>query len=78
MAHYEVGRLRVSVETETHLAQILDVNVEHLIEGEAPHNATKRGPVSLLQRQIEQVSQLPRSKQKFVSEMLSTVIQAGG
>ncbi|WP_234422185.1 hypothetical protein [Sedimenticola thiotaurini] len=35
----------------------------------------KRGPTPTLQRQIEQISQLPRAKQKFVMEMLDTVIQ---
>ncbi|EKO3627862.1 hypothetical protein M3926_001920 [Vibrio metschnikovii] len=37
--------------------------------------ATKRGPMPKLQRQIEQVALLPKAKQKFVSEMLETVIQ---
>jgi len=75
IAHYEVGRLRISVELLTLLAKTLAVNLEELIEGPATNSATKRGPTSLLQRQIEQISQLPRTKQKFVSEMLETVIQ---
>ncbi|WP_199775610.1 hypothetical protein [Microbulbifer pacificus] len=37
--------------------------------------AAKRGPAPKLQRQIEQVALLPKAKQKFVSEMLETVIQ---
>lgn len=36
--------------------------------------ATKRGPMPKLQRQIEQLALLPKAKQKFVSEMLDTVI----
>ena len=75
VAHYEVGRLRISVELLTVLAKTLSVSVEEIIEAPNPNNATKRGPTSLLQKQIEQVSQLPRAKQKFVSEMLDTVIQ---
>ena len=35
----------------------------------------KRGPKSKLQQQIEQVTQLPRTKQRFVSDMLDTVLQ---
>jgi len=35
----------------------------------------KRGPVSKLEKQIEQVQLLPRTKQQFVMEMLDTVIQ---
>lgn len=75
VAHYEVGRLRISVELLTVLAKTLSVSIEELIEAPPLNNATKRGPTSLLQKQIEQVSQLPRAKQKFVSEMLDTVIQ---
>ncbi len=37
--------------------------------------AAKRGPMPKLQRQIEQVALLPKAKQKFVSDMLETVIQ---
>jgi transcriptional regulator with XRE-family HTH domain len=75
MAHYEVGRLRISVEMLTTLAKTLGVSVEQLLEDDVPTKAAKRGPTSLLERQIEQISQLPRTKQKFVSEMLDTVIQ---
>lgn len=75
MAHYEVGRLRISVEMLTNLAKTLGVSVEQLLEDDVPTKAAKRGPTSLLERQIEQISQLPRTKQKFVSEMLDTVIQ---
>jgi peptide deformylase len=35
----------------------------------------KRGPKSKLEQQIEHVHQLPRTKQKFISEMLETMIQ---
>ncbi len=39
---------------------------------------TKRGPTPKLQRQLERVSRLPKAKQKFVSEMLETVLQQAG
>jgi transcriptional regulator with XRE-family HTH domain len=74
MGHYEVGRLRISVELLALLAKTLSVSVEELIDGSATKAKAKRGPASLLQRQIEQVESLPRTKQKFVSEMLETVI----
>ncbi|WP_143872486.1 helix-turn-helix domain-containing protein [Catenovulum sediminis] len=75
MAHYEVGRLRISVELLSKLAQTLTIGIEQLLQEPVPNQTTKRGPTSLLQKQIEQVSQLPRAKQKFVSEMLDAVIQ---
>lgn len=35
----------------------------------------KRGPASTLQRQMEQIDQMPRGKQKFISEMLDALIK---
>jgi len=35
----------------------------------------KRGPASTLQRQIEQISLMPRAKQKFIAEMLDALIK---
>ncbi|MFT5529149.1 MAG: DNA-binding XRE family transcriptional regulator [Alteromonadaceae bacterium] len=75
MAHYEVGRLRISVELLTTLAKVLSVNVETLLEEPTPQTATKRGPTSLLQKQIEQISLMPRGKQKFINEMLDALIK---
>jgi len=57
------------------LAETLEGSVEELLEDQPANDKRKRGPVSKLQRQIEQVSQPPRAKQKFVMDMLDTVIQ---
>jgi len=70
---FEKGRRRIPVSLLPQLAQILAVSAEFLISGEAP--TTKRGPTPKLQKQLEQLNQLPRSKQRFVSEMLDTVLQ---
>ena len=78
MAHYEVGRLRVAVSMLPILARELNSSVEELIGERANGDHRKRGPASRLQQQIEQISQLPRSKQRFVMEMLDTVLQRGG
>ena len=75
MAHYEVGRLRIAVSTLMPLAEILNNSVDELIKGKAARATAKRGPASKLQQQIEQVARLPKTKQKFVSEMLDAVIQ---
>jgi transcriptional regulator with XRE-family HTH domain len=75
MAHYEVGRLRVPVSMLPELSEVLAVSFEELL-GNAPEAGKgKRGPASKLQQQIEQVRHLPRTKQKFVSEMLETVLK---
>ncbi|MCP4285410.1 MAG: helix-turn-helix domain-containing protein [Gammaproteobacteria bacterium] len=78
MAHYEVGRLRVAVAMLPALAKALAVSIEELMDVQPTAAKGKRGPTPALQRQIEQISQLPRTKQKFVMEMLETVIQQAG
>jgi len=52
----------------------LHVSIEELIGNDARRNS-KRGPASRLQQQLDQISQLPRAQQKFVSQMLDTVLQ---
>lgn len=76
LAHYEVGRLRVAVAMLPTLAKLLSVSLDDLM-GEDPAHARngKRGPVSKLEQQIERIAQLPKAKQRFVMDMLDTVIQ---
>jgi len=75
MAHYEGGSLRIAVALLKPLAKALAVSFEELIDEPVPASKKKRGPSSKLQQQIEQIQQLPRTKQKFVMEMLDTVLQ---
>ena len=70
---YEVGRRRMPVSALPTLARHLGVAVEELM-GEQPP-AARRGPAPKLQQQIERIQQLPRAKQRFVIEMLDTVLQ---
>lgn len=53
---------------------ILSVSLEGLLGEEAENTPRKRGPASRLKQQIQIISQLPKSKQKLVSEMLDAVI----
>jgi hypothetical protein len=46
---------------------------EELI-GKKDVQPAKRGPAPKLQQQIERIQRLPRSKQRFVIEMLDTVL----
>ncbi len=73
MQSFEKGRRRVPVSALPILSKTLGVPVEELI-GMKTHES-KRGPTPKLQRQLEQLQQLPRSKQRFVSQMLDTVLQ---
>jgi len=72
VASYEVGRRRVPLSLLPTLAQALGVSATELIEEQAPSG--KPGPTPKLQRQIEQVSRLPKGKQKFVTDFLDTVL----
>jgi len=73
---FEKGRRRVPVSALPGLSKALGVPVEDLLG--AKSQAAKRGPTPKLQRQLEQLSQLPRSQQRFVSQMLDTVLQQAG
>lgn len=72
IASYEIGRRRVPVSALPGLAKALAVPIEALL-GLATGSA-KRGPAPKLQRQLERVSQLPKPQQRFVEQMLETVI----
>ncbi len=80
LAHYEGGRLRISVAMLTAAAKELGAAVEELLGQAAKKGNGKRGPAPKLQRQIDQIRQLPRSRQRFVMDMLDTVIrqESGG
>lgn len=71
---YEVARRRVPVSALPILAKLFNISIDELL-GETEKPSNKRGPASKLQQQIEKVNLLPRAKQKFVSEMLDTVLQ---
>jgi transcriptional regulator with XRE-family HTH domain len=72
---YEVARRRVPVSALPTLANVFQISIDELLGGANNQTGSKRGPTPKLQKQLERVSTLPRSKQKFVSEMIDTVIQ---
>lgn len=78
IASYEVGRRRVPVSLLPATAQALGVSVEQLI-GQKEAAPAKRGPAPKLQQQVERIQRLPRTKQRFVMDMLDAVLaQQGG
>jgi transcriptional regulator with XRE-family HTH domain len=77
LAHYEAGRLRLLAGALPTLADQLGVTVEDLI-ATPKRNARKRGPASKLQQQLERISALPKAQQRFVMQMLDTVLQQQG
>lgn len=73
IASFETGRRRMPISTLPLLAKALGVSLEELI-GEEPR-PSKRGPVPKLQRQVERIALLPKSQQRFVIQMIDTVLQ---
>jgi hypothetical protein len=67
------GRRRVQVAQLPALARALAVSVEDLIGEEA--RATRRGPAPRLLQQMERIQRLPKAQQRFVMQMLDTVLQ---
>jgi transcriptional regulator with XRE-family HTH domain len=73
VASYEVGRRRVPVSLLPNLARALTTSLEALI-GEDSQRRGKRGPAPKLQQQLEQVSQLPKAKQRVIAEVLDSML----
>jgi hypothetical protein len=75
MAHYEAGKVRFAAALLPVLATTLQMPIEELIGIEAPKAAPgKRGPTPKIQRQLERVNQLPRSKQQLVMRVLDSML----
>jgi transcriptional regulator with XRE-family HTH domain len=72
---YEVARRRIPASALPVLAKLLTVSTDELLGEPVKPAHGKRGPTPKLQQQMERVSLLPRAKQKFVIEMIDTVIQ---
>lgn len=73
LAHYEGARLRLPVSLLPELTRTLGLSCDELL-GQNSTRQSKGGPSSKLQQQIEAISQLPKARQRFVSEMLDTVL----
>ncbi|WP_372723946.1 helix-turn-helix domain-containing protein [Immundisolibacter sp.] len=73
---YAVGRRRNPVSALPIWAALLATSIDELrLDEDGRATGGKRGPTPKPQPQMERVSLLPRAKQKFVIEMIDTVIQ---
>ncbi len=77
IASFEIGRRRIPVSTLPLLAKALNVSIEALVGGPAKM-PRKRGPAPKLQQQLEQLSRLPKTQQRLVSQLIDTVLQQHG
>jgi transcriptional regulator with XRE-family HTH domain len=73
IASYEVGRRRVPVSLLPAIAHALAISVEALI-GEKDATPAKRGPAPKLLQQMERIQRLPKAQQRFVMQMIDTVL----
>ena len=76
MNAYEQGQRRVPVSALPVLAKALGVSLEDLLgeSNAAAGKSSKRGPAPKLAQHLARISQLPKPKQRFVMEMLDTVL----
>lgn len=71
---YEAGRRRIPVSALPVVARTLSVSLEDLF-GEVGQTARgKRGPTPKWAQQIEAIARLPKAQQRFVAQMLDTVL----
>ncbi|WP_250441219.1 helix-turn-helix transcriptional regulator [Caballeronia sp. AZ1_KS37] len=68
LAHYEGGRLRLPVSLLPELTRTLGLSADEILGQNATPRGSKRGPSSKLQQQIETIGQLPKARQRFVSD----------
>lgn len=75
LAHYEVARIRMPASTLPQLATLFTTTIDELAgHAQQRQAANKRGPLPKWQQQIEAIAQLPKTQQRFVTQMLDTVL----
>lgn len=72
--YYERRAQNPTMDFVTRAAEVLNVSPAELLE-EDPVLKKKPGPPSRLEKQIDELRKLPKSKQKFVSDFLETFLQ---
>lgn len=71
--YYERRATNIQAAALKRLAEALHVTADELLGIQPPRQ--KPGPKSKLRQQVEQLEQLPRSEQQFVSKLLDSVLQ---
>jgi transcriptional regulator with XRE-family HTH domain len=74
---YEVGRRRIQVSSLNVIAAALGVAVEDLM-GTPVSTSGKRGPAPKLQQQMDRIAKLPKSQQRFVMQVIESVLAQAG
>lgn len=75
MNSFEKGRRRVPVSLLPVIAQALDTTLDALIAHDAaPAAPKKRGPQKKLRQQLEIIEALPVATQRFITQMIDSVL----
>jgi transcriptional regulator with XRE-family HTH domain len=72
LAGYEAGARRIPVTMLPLLSTTLAISIDDLLGVKGP--PLKRGPAPKLLHQVERIQRLPKSKQKFVMQMIDTAL----
>jgi len=75
IAEYEAGRMNIPVGRLAHIADALGVGVDDLLK-DSGNGVRKRGPASRIEQLADQVTKLPRTRQRFVVAMIENALQA--
>lgn len=76
IADYESGtRQHIPLCRLISLAEVLGVDLNVLVVG-SMENQRKRGPVPRVQQLVERIYRLPKTRQRFVEEMLENALQS--
>jgi len=73
IAEYEAGRMNIPLGRLVNIADALGVGVDDLLR-DSGNGSEKRGPPSKVDRLAEQISHLPRSRRRFVVEMIENAL----
>ncbi|VDA99152.1 hypothetical protein S1OALGB6SA_215 [Olavius algarvensis spirochete endosymbiont] len=74
MANYELGQRRIHARLLFQITVILQIGFETLV---GLKEKSKPGPAPKLQQRLEQIQQLPTTKQKMVLEFLDSFLHQG-
>lgn len=77
LAYYERSAKNPTTEFVTRCANVLDVKITDLIEGET-NSRKKTGPKPILEKQFEILRQMPKRDQEFVSKMIEHYLAGKG
>ena len=75
IAEYEAGYRNIPVYRLVSLAEALGVSTEELLK-DSGADVRKRGPASRIEQLADQMTKLPRTRQRFVVSMLENALQA--